>query len=310
MLRQHGIIALLASATLAIAEDASRQPTNAPSTAPILAHNVWTDIAGGRLILRAFEAAPYPHVSREAGFKSNAGVFPRDPHYADSTVAVFIPPGFVAGEQVDYVVHFHGHRNHVANVILTQNLLTQMADSRVNAILLVPQGPYLAPDSGGGKLELEDGGFQRFITQITDYLVEQKVLGRERVGHITLTAHSGGYKVTSAILHRGGMNDHITDVILFDATYGGLGWFADFMKRTPGARLVSFHTAHLDDENAELRKLLSAQATPWRDVEEPIDARAIAARGVTFVSTGLAHDAVPHQRDYFRLAIESIDPGR
>ncbi len=313
-------ILLAACAAIACAADSSPAPTTSPTTVattapmtapevpPDMEHDVWTDIAGGKLMLRAFDAAPYPHASRDAGYKSSSGQFPRDPHYTNSTVGIFVPPGYVAGDRVDYVLHFHGHKNHVANVVTKYKLLDQTAASKANAILIVPQGPWMAPDSGGGKLELDDDGFKRFIAEITQYLKDQKIIESDRVGHITLMAHSGGYKVTAAILHRGGMNDHIRDVILLDASYGSLGWFADFMKHYPTSRLVSFHTKHLDDENLELQKLMDAQQVPWRVIEEDkLDRATASQRGASFISTKLTHDAVSTERSYFQLALETAD---
>src|SRR5579864_7706619 len=77
----------------------------------------WQSTVRGQLILRSFRNAPYPHASREAGFKGRATTYPAFPHYTDSTVGIFIPTGYRPGETVDYIVHFHGHNNHVSKVI-------------------------------------------------------------------------------------------------------------------------------------------------------------------------------------------------
>lgn len=293
---------LLLPLSQAIAKD------DGATTQPSFAHDTWLDHAGGKLMLRSFDTAPYPHASRENGYKSAAGEFPREPHYVDSTVGIFLPPGFDPDADVNFVVHFHGHRNQVANVIVKYQLPEQFVASKVNAVLLFPQGPFMAPDSGGGKLELDPDGFKRFITQITGYLHEQKVISHDRVGHITLSAHSGGYKTAGGVLHLGGMNDHITDVLLLDASYGSLGYFVEFAKAHPQARLVSFHTKHLDDENVELKRLLDEQNVASKTLEEStLDEKALASRGVLFISTQLAHDAVAYERGYFRQCLTTAD---
>jgi hypothetical protein len=74
----------------------------------------WQKTPQGWLILRSFENAPYPHPSRQDGFKGKSASYPRDPHYTDPTVGIFIPDGYVDSESVNYVVHFHGHTNHVS----------------------------------------------------------------------------------------------------------------------------------------------------------------------------------------------------
>lgn len=273
----------------------------APATQP-----QWSHSPAGDILLRPFAAAPYPHLSRENGFSSSNGTFPKDPHYNDSTVGIVIPPGYVPGDTVDYVVHFHGWGNHVSNVLTQYNLPAQLAAAKVNAILLVPQGPKDAKDSSDGKLELDPGGFKRLITEVTTFLKSEGKIHTDKVGTIALTAHSGGYKVTARILHHGGLTDHISDVILLDASYGNLDDFAEYISHYPTARLISFHTKHLDDENAALQTLLDKSHTPYRTLPEPdLSPTTLAPRTATFISTTLPHDEVPVKKDYFSITLAS-----
>src|SRR4051794_15896242 len=108
----------------------------------------WTESEFGQQILRPFKTAPYPHASRADGFKGKTKTFPRDPHYVDSTIGIFIPVGFVPGSEMNLIVHFHGHMNHVSNVLPKYKLPQQLSESKTNAILIVPQGPKDAGDSG------------------------------------------------------------------------------------------------------------------------------------------------------------------
>ncbi|MFN2528983.1 MAG: hypothetical protein ABR584_09745, partial [Candidatus Baltobacteraceae bacterium] len=113
-------------------------------------------------------------------------------HYSDNTVGIFKPPGYRDHETVDYIVHFHGWNNNVRHVFERYNLAAQVALSNVNAVLIVPQGPLDAPDSGDGKLELDPNGFATFINNVTDYLNAQQLIRTRKVGNIVLSAHSGG----------------------------------------------------------------------------------------------------------------------
>jgi hypothetical protein len=257
----------------------------------------WQKTSDGEIILRPFANAPYPHKSRETGFKGSKSTFGPE-HYTDSTVAIVIPAGYVPGDSVDFIVHFHGHMNHVSSVLPKYKLAQQLAAAKVNAILLVPQGPKDAADSGGGKLELDPGGFARFIEEVTDFLKAEGKIKTSSVGKIALTAHSGGYKVTAAILHQGGMPKRITDVILLDASYGSLEWFADWCKADPEHRLVSLFTDHLADENQEIMKLLDKAGVKYRKLhEEQLTADQLTGRGPVFMHTKGPHDQVPI--DYF-----------
>jgi hypothetical protein len=279
------VFVLVASAVAA----AQTKPTSAP---------VWQTTPDGQFILRPFEHAPYPHKSREDGHKYGTKMFPRDPNYVDSTVGIVIPAGYQPGDSVDYIVHFHGWDNHVSKVIKQYKLMEQLNTSKVNAILLVPQGPKDAQDSGGGKLENDPGAFAKLIAEVTAYLNAEGKIHTTNVGKIALTAHSGGYQVTAAITHLGGMNDHITDVLLLDASYGSLPWFVDWCKADSSHRLVSLFTDHLAKANTELMGLLDQahvehlmlQEGELKDVQfEP--------RHPIFMHTKGPHDQVPV--DYF-----------
>lgn len=264
----------------------------------------WQTTAQGQLILRPFQNAPYPHASRAEGFKGRATTYPKDPHYTDSTVAVFIPADFKAGGEVNYVVHFHGHNNHVAKVLPQYKLLESFTAAMVNAILIVPQGPKDAADSGGGKLELDPKGFEKLITEVTEFLNAEHKLQTKRIGKVVLSTHSGGYKVTAAILDHGGLADHITDVLLLDSSYGSLPWFADWVKASPSHRLVSLYTEHLADANKELKGLLDAAGVKYQQLDETTltDAQ-LTSRGALFIPTKGPHDQVPV--DYFGRLLET-----
>lgn len=269
----------------------------------------WQTIPEGQLILRPFPHAPYPHPSRDHGFTNAEGqFFPKKGHYDDSTIGIFIPADYHAGNVVNYVVHFHGWANNVAHVIPEYQLASQMLQSRVNAILIVPQGPKNANDSGGGKLELDPGAFAKLMSEITDFLFAEGKVHTKTIGDITLTTHSGGYKVTAAILDHGGLADHITDVCLLDSSYGNLDWFANWCAASPNHRLVSFYTQHLANANKQLRALLDQRHVPYRILKEatlkPAD---FDHRGVMFMPTSLAHNEVPMGKDYFRLVIQYSD---
>ena len=275
-------------------------PATAQSAAP-----EWQKTPEGDVILRPFANAPYPHKSRENGFKGRETSFGSE-HYTDSTVGIVIPTGYTPGDSVNYIVHFHGHMNHVSNVLTKYKLPQQLFESKVNAILVVPQGPKDAADSGGGKLELDPGAFANLIEEVTAYLQAEGKIKTASVGKIVLSAHSGGYKVTAAILHHGGMPKSITDVLLLDASYSSLEWFAEWCKISPvpDHRLVSLFTDHLADENQTIMNLLDKAEVKYRKLDEPkLSDEQLKARGPVFMHTKGPHDQVP--TDYFGRLVQT-----
>ena len=107
----------------------------------------------GELIVTQLATAPFPHPQRAEGHSYHDEQFSAKDHYSDSTVAIFIPKGFRETGKIDFVVHFHGWKNNVPGVLAHYKLIEQLIASGRNAVLVVPQGPFNAPDSFGGKLE-------------------------------------------------------------------------------------------------------------------------------------------------------------
>src|SRR5262249_18067174 len=144
----------------------------------------------------------------------------------------------------DFVVHFHGWRQHLPGVLDHYKPIEQLVESRRNAILIVPQGPKDAPDSFDGKLE-DEAGFSRFMSEVIQTLKQKSALKKKdaAIGQLILSGHSGGYQVISSIVDRGGLTDHVKEVWLFDALYAQtdkfLAWFEKGNKR-----LIDIYTDH------------------------------------------------------------------
>src|ERR1700722_1268794 len=160
----------------------------------------------GRLIMVKLDSAPFPHPTRAKGHKYGNQEYDAATHYSDNTVGIFVPKGFRRTDKVDFVVHFHGWHNHVENVLSHYELPQQFAESGRNAILIVPQGPYDAPDSSGGNLE-DENGLKRLMADVMETLRKEGVIEKEAMGDIILCGHSGGYKVIAAIVTRGGLEE-------------------------------------------------------------------------------------------------------
>ena len=261
----------------------------------------WKSSPDGDLALVPFQSAPFPHSSRDQGFQSKETFYPPDPHYTDSTVGVFIPAQFEPGEKVNFVVHFHGHNNHVEKVFKQYDLPRQKHLSGLNAVFLVPQGPRDAADSSDGKLQHDEGSLTALLNETLAFLKSENRIQHEATfGKIALTAHSGGYMVVSAICERRELFDQITDIILFDASYRRLEAFADY-GAAPGHLLISICTEHLGHENCRLIAMLQKRgANPRVVIEEDLTDEDLSRQGALIVpTTTLDHDEVMFERDYF-----------
>ena len=255
----------------------------------------------GEFIVGPFASAPFPHPARAEGHKYKEEVFSAQDHYSDSTVAIFIPKGFRETGQIDFVVHFHGWRNHVENVLEHYKLIEQLVESGRNAVLIVPQGPRDAADSFGGKLEDPDG-FKRFMDEVVKTLREKSALKQKsfRVGRIVLSGHSGGYGVISSILDHGGLTGPVREVWLFDALYGRTDKFLAWVNRGEG-RLIDIYTENggTKEESERLMATLKQQEKPFLAARES-DHPDLRAQRLIFLYTDLPHDAVVEKRQAFR----------
>lgn len=260
----------------------------------------------GRTILRSFPSAPFPHPSRAAGHDYDAVHYGLD-HYSDSTVGIFLPPGFRAGEAVDYIVHFHGWNNDVRGVFDRYRLREQLTRSGRNAVLVVPQGPKDAPDSGDGKLELNANGLATLLHDVTAYLHGLAALPTVEIGRVVVTAHSGGYGGAGGSLARGGMDAHVTDVILFDSAYGYYDAFTSWAKGSPERHLLSLFTSDTSTGNAALMGMLQdPKPNLYVYLAPNMTLQKLRTRAATFVlTTDVAHDDLMQKFDWYALFLQA-----
>ncbi len=261
-----------------------------------------TYAAYGRLIVQPFASAPFPHPHRAEGHRYRDRFFPASEHYSDSTVALFIPKGFRETTKVDFVVHFHGWNNSVAGTLNTFKLIEQFAASGRNAVLIVPAGPRNASDSFGGKLEDADG-FKRFVEEAMTILRQQAGFKQSNSapGQIMLSGHSGGYRVISAILDRGGLSTKVKEVWLFDALYAETDKFLTWWQRERG-RLIVIYTEQGGTKSvteAMMAALKQCGDSFWQGSERSVSEDELRANRLIFLHTDLTHNEVLERRSTF-----------
>lgn len=245
----------------------------------------------GQTAIVPMNSTPYPHASRADGFKNGGKVFPRDPHYVDNSVALFIPKGYRPGKRTDLLVYFHGHYNNIRKALADFRLREQVVASGRNVIMVFPEGPKDAGDSGGGRLEEKDG-LKRLVEEVLDTLAaDGKIPGRE-LGRVALAGHSGAYRAISFCVEQGGLPEAVSEVGLLDATYDRLDAFVDWVAKKPDARLFSIFTDHLAGENVYLMTHLRKRNVPYELFdEEDITEQVLAKTRITLVNTRkLKHD--------------------
>ncbi|MCO5167090.1 MAG: hypothetical protein M9894_12115 [Planctomycetes bacterium] len=249
----------------------------------------WREEPSGRTAVVRLRTAPFPHASR--------------PQYRDDRVLVFVPAGHRPGQEVDIVVHYHGHRGETVSSVETRRLREQLAGSGRAAILIAPQGPLRAADSAGGRHEDRDG-LRRFLAEALELLAREGVVPEGAApGTVVLSGHSGGYKVIARALDRGGVD--VREVWLHDGLYGELDAFERWVAGDARRRLVSTHTpgGGTRGNNGQLVERLRRRGVPVVTADE--DARHRGARAVV-VAAPERHDAVTGRFERF-LGTSALD---
>jgi len=251
----------------------------------------WTTVPGGRWAIYRTPRAPFPHPERAKGFTRSDGTFyPWYPHYADSSVIVFVPNGFTESPQgANVIVHFHGHLSDNLPVLERYNMPQTMVAEKINALLVLAQGPYRARDSFGGKME-DEGGFSRFVDDVLSTMKQEKVVSAGTVDKVIISAHSGGYRPTAFSAARGGLSDKISDLFLFDAFYGQFNEFKTWLLGGKG-KIHAAYTDHLAGEHEAF----------FRDVKDTAGDR------FQMEHTTVEHDQVP--RTFFPVWARQLPDG-
>jgi hypothetical protein len=291
----------LAASLAALGTGAQPQPTPTPLV-PLAERYA----AIGTMIVTTSDHTMFPHEKRAQGYTYEGKAYPADVHYADRTVAIFVPKGFRASDATSLVFYFHGWRNDVDDTLAKFKVAEQLAASGVNAVLVLPEGPRNAPDSFGGKLE-ETGVFAKLVDDVLATLKARGIVESVRPGSIVLAGHSGAYRVIAFILTRGGLAANVREVYLFDALYGQTEKFAHWIDHSSG-KLIDIYTAEggTRQQSLDLMDDLRAWEVPFASVpESAVTPEILQKNRLVFIDSPLAHDDVVAKNGQFRAFLEA-----
>jgi hypothetical protein len=236
-----------------------------------------------------FETAPFPYhgliprigkpflnvnENGRRGHRTGAGrVYWEDETYSDSQVLLHLPKDFDIRRPSLLIVFFHGHGAKLADdVYLRQQVPAQISSSGVNAALVAPQLAVNAADSSPGKL-WQPGAFARFLGEAAQHLA--RLHGDPRSVRsfasmpVIIVAYSGGYVATAWSAHQGGLTNRLRGVVLFDALYGELDTFADWITKQKTAFFVSTYASSTQARNIQLQHMLTERSIGFTTALEP-----------------------------------------
>jgi hypothetical protein len=234
--------------------------------------------ASGRVRIVTFATTPFPYdglvpstgepfldVSdgmRRGHTSPRGGIYWEDETYSDKHVLLAIPPRFNPRRPAYLIVFLHGNDTLLQrDVAVRQRVPQQLAESRLNAVLVAPQFAVDALDSSAGRF-WEPGVFARFLDEAAGHLArlygDRRARAIFRVMPVVIVAYSGGYMPASAALSVGGADARIAGVILLDALYGETDKFAAWIvRRKSQAFFFSAYSPSSAAENQNLKQMLA-----------------------------------------------------
>jgi len=258
-------------------------------------------LASSKTALVPFDVSPFPYRGevpekarpfldvvdgeRRGHYTERGGTYWEDQTYSDQRVLLHIPKGFDPRRPALMVVFFHGNGATLTRDVRNRQAVPrQVTESGLNAVLVAPQFAVNALDSSAGRF-WEPGVFTQFLDEAAERLTElygdERARGAFHGAPVVIAAYSGGYNPAAFILHSGRADHRLRGVILFDAPFGEIDKFANWLARRPPAFLVSTYGKAAREENATLQRMLTERGVRFQNTLP-----ANLARGsVAFVAT-------------------------
>jgi hypothetical protein len=189
------------------------------------------------------------------------GIHWEDQTYSDRSVLLAAPQSFDPARPCVIIVFFHGNNATLSrDVVARQQIVRQLADSGLNAVLVAPQLAVDAPDSSAGRF-WSAGGFAAFLSEAQTKLGElyPNARGAFRRMPVIIVAYSGGYLPAVYSLTVGGDQGRVRGLVLLDALYGERDKFVSWAEG-PGrnAFFISAYSTSSREGNEAIRAELEA----------------------------------------------------
>ena len=263
----------------------------------------------GYQVLRMTSAfTSFPDTGRAKVWLDGDSVFqPVAGHYDDSSVILVVPPRLKRSGKTDLIFWFHGWHNNIDTALQFYGLARQFAAANCDAVLVLEEAARNSADSYGGKLRRQ-GDFKGLVGDVMKELKQYGIVpGNGEAGHIVLGCHSGGYSSVADILANGQVP--VDEVFLFDALYGRLPVFMDWIRQDRRHHFVHWYTDHgggKDVVSDTLMRQLGAQHIDYLlTTEALLNAGQIRAGKVLFVHSPREHNVIINNPDDFKLLLEN-----
>lgn len=176
------------------------------------------------------------------------------PFAGNPNALVHLGAGFRPAGPLNLVIHFHGWSNCIQNdveargapcrpggpVRVAHDLIGQLDRSGANAALVAVERAAEQQSSSPGRL-VEPGLLRAMVLELLPHVgaLAGRAYGEADLGRVVLSSHSGGYAAVAMALDRGGLADHVSQVILLDSLYGNTAEYDAWVRGAPGQRRIA-----------------------------------------------------------------------
>ena len=228
-------------------------------------------------------------------------------HYDDSSVLLVVPPHLKRDRKIDLIFWFHGWHNNIDTALQFYGLARQFAAANCDAVLVLAEAAKNSADSYGGKLRRK-GDFRLLVADVIEELKQYGLVpGDAAAGHIVLGCHSGGYSAVADILANG--QQSVDELLLFDALYGRVPVFLDWIREDKRHHFVHWFTNHgggTDEVSDTLMQQLEGQHIDYLLTGEALlNPGLVRGNRVLFVRSPREHNVIINDPDDFRLLLEN-----
>ncbi len=249
----------------------------------------------------------FPDTGRVNNYVYDSVFYEASAHYRDSSVLLIIPSQLDTTKKIDLVFWFHGWHNNIDTTAVYYELIKQFIASKRNAVLVLSETARNAPDSYGGKLE-QPGMFKSLLNDVMDEMKKKGIVSHMAVpGKIVLAGHSGAFQVIAYILRNGLVK--VQEVFLFDALYGQLDKYSEWISADQSNHFVHWFTNHGGgtDKMSEIMMLqLKTNHIDYVLPEEgTITPKIIKSNRILFVHSPREHNVIINNPDDFQLLLEN-----
>lgn len=231
-----------------------------------------------------------------------------DSRYNDNSYIVYVPKHFNKNKPWDFFFWFHGSTNNIQSTIEQFKLREQMALSKTNVILVMPEAVKNAPDGYAGNWE-QPNNFNLFMEELKQKLKAEKIVEEVPAStQLIISGHSGAARVLVKLMDHCSTN--IKGIFLFDAIYSSEQNILNCLKRFPNCKLINLYSQREGclRSSKKLMELMQKNATNYVSKQDTdITDQELKQNRIMCLYSNLSHNDIPVSYNYLSRYLKAVE---